>query len=181
MVANLNAVAIAIVPAFEKTQSGMSESVFREKNLKRAAGPEQLDECLKVTGFGAWFVILSAALVLFALFIWIFCARITDAIQGAGYCRDGVITCYFPQRDINEIEVGERLEVGGTVCRITEVNSDLYLDYDIPNEVLFLLPEEKWYCTVVASAKLPDGLYSAQFIRDPITPASFLTKGGEMQ
>ena len=159
----------------------MSESVFRENNRKRAASPDQLDTTLKVTGFGVWFVIIAAALVVIALIIWVFNAKISDVIDGAGYCRNGVITCYFPQRDIDEINIGENLDVGGTACRITDVNSDLYLSHDIPNEVLFLLPEEKWYCTVVATAELPDGLYAAQFIKDPITPASFLTKGGETQ
>ena len=155
----------------------MGESLFREKNLKRAEGPEQLDSYLKVTGFSAWFVVIAAALVVVALFLWLFHAEISEVVKGAGYCRDGVITCYFPQKEIEEISIGDSLDVGGSPCRITNVNSDLYLDYNIPNEVLFLLPEAKWYCTVAAAADLPDGLYAAQFVKDPVALVSFLLKG----
>ncbi len=154
-----------------------NRSIFREKNLERAAAPEQLDAYLKVTGFSSWFVIAAAALVLCALLLWVFNGKINDVITGAGYCRDGVLTCYFPQKEIADIDIGDSLDVGGTSCRIEDVNSDLYLDYDIPNEVLFLLPEAKWYCTVEASADLPDGLYSAKYDKDPVVPATYLTKG----
>ena len=154
-----------------------SGTLFREKNLKEAAAPEQLDTYLKVTGFSAWLAVAAAGLVLAAVFLWIFTARITNVVNGAGYCKDSVLTCYFPQAEITEISVGDSLDVNGTSCRIEHVNSDLFLSSDIPNEVLFLLPEARWYCTVDAAADLPDGLYSAEYEMAPITPASYLTKG----
>ena len=48
------------------------KNLFRSENLKKASEPEQLDGYLKVTGFGPWFVLLAAALVLGAIFIWAF-------------------------------------------------------------------------------------------------------------
>ena len=154
-----------------------SRTLFREKNLKEAAAPEQLDTCLKVTGFRAWFAVAAAGLVLLALFLWVFCARIINVVNGAGYCKGGVLTCYFPQAEAEEISAGDSLKVDGTAYRIKNVNADLFMGSDIPNEVLFLLPESKWYRTVDAAADLPDGLYSAKYEMAPITPASYLTKG----
>ena len=114
----------------------MDKSLFREKNLKRAEGPEQLDSYLKVTGFSAWFVVAAAALVVAALFLWLFHAEISETVKGAGYCRDGVITCYFPQKEIEEISIGDSLDVSGSPCRITDVNSDLYLAVGLEIELL---------------------------------------------
>ena len=68
-------------------------TVFREKTLKKASDPEQLDGYLKVTGFGPWFVILAAALVLAAIFVWAFFGRVQTVISGAGYCKNGMICC----------------------------------------------------------------------------------------
>jgi hypothetical protein len=70
-------------------------TVFREKNLKKASDPEQLDGYLKVTGMGPWFVILAAALVLAAIFVWVFFGKVHTIVNGAGYCKDGMIRCYF--------------------------------------------------------------------------------------
>lgn len=69
-------------------------TLFREKNLKKAVEPEQLDGYLKVTGFGPWFVVLAAALVLAAIFVWAFLGKIQPIITGAGYCESGTLICY---------------------------------------------------------------------------------------
>ena len=57
-------------------------TVFREKNLKKASDPEQLDGYLKVTGMGPWFVILAAALVLAAIFVWVFFGKVHTIVNG---------------------------------------------------------------------------------------------------
>ena len=71
------------------------KTLFREKNLKNATDPEQLNSYLKVTGFSAWFVVIAAALVLAAIFIWAFFGKIQTSIQGAGYCTNGIVMCYL--------------------------------------------------------------------------------------
>lgn len=157
------------------------QSLFIEKNLKKATDPEQLNAYLKVTGFRVWFVLLAAALILGAIFIWAVFGTIQPMIKGAGYCTDGTITCYFVQDQIKNIDIGDKVDINGNEGMVADINSDVYLDNDIPNDVLFLLPESRsgWYSSALISCSLADGLYSVVYYDDEIHPISFLAQGNE--
>ena len=153
-----------------------SETLFREKNLKKAAEPEQLDDYLKVTSFGAWFVIAAAALALAALLLWGFCGQIDDTVRGAGVCEGALFTCYFPADELKGVSPGDILLVDEEELSITAVNQARCADYELPRALLELLPEQRWFVSVSAEAELPDGLYAAELV-SPIKPSSFLSKG----
>ena len=142
--------------------------LFREESLKRAAEPEQLNRYLKVTEFGPWMVILAGALVLAAVFVWSFFGVIRTTVEGAGYCKDGVITCYFSQETADNIPRGATVDI-----------HKLTVPRDIPNDVLFLLPDthSEWYYAFLIDCDLPDGLYSVKYYGEEIHPISFLMQG----
>ena len=160
-------------------QTPDNQSVFREKNLKKATGPEQLNRYLKVTGFGPWFVVITAALLLAALFIWAFFGTIVTVVEGAGYCRDGVITCYFSREEIGSIPLGAEVDISGNKGIVTDLGEDLYRSDDIPNDVLYLLPVSgsSWYSTDKISCDLEDGLYAVKYYREDVLPIHFLDQG----
>ena len=139
-------------------------TVFREKNLKKAQDPEQLNSYLKLTGYKAWFVIAAAALVIAAIFVWFLLAKITTVFSGAGTNTGGIMICYFSREDTEDLEPGALIEAEGTVCVVKNVDTELYTAQDIPNEVLYYLPESNWYTRVEADgAALEDGLYRVSF------------------
>lgn len=154
-------------------------TIFREKNLKRAQDPEQLANYLKVTGTKEWVVIAAAALVLAAVFVWFLFGKITTIHSGAGTNSDGALVCYFSREDTEELRPGVELKAEGTACTVTDVDTALYTAADIPNEVLYYLPESRWYSRVEADGHaLADGLYRVSFSLDTEAPASMLSNGG---
>ncbi|MBR3174899.1 MAG: hypothetical protein IKF55_03400 [Oscillospiraceae bacterium] len=130
-----------------------------------------------MTGFGPWFVVLAAALVLAAIFVWAFCGKIQPVINGAGTCENGTLGCYVAQNEIKEITDETTVDIEGTQGKIAGIDMSLYNANEIPDDILFLLPESRWYSTVRISCELEDGLYAVTFLQKPITPASFLTRG----
>ena len=159
------------------TDTETTKTVFREKNLKKASGPEQLDGYLKVTGMGPWFVILAAALVLAAIFVWMFFGKVHTVVNGAGYCQNGVIRCYFAQNEIGEIKEGMTVDIQGASGTVTDVESSLFRAAEIPDDVLFLLPDARWYSTALIRCELDDGLYAVLYPGKATAPAAFLTSG----
>jgi len=157
------------------------KTIFREKNLKEASEPEQFDNFLRVTGFGPWLTLLSAALVLAAVFVWVFFGRFQTVITGAGYCKDGRLLCYVSQKELDGITDNTTVDVEGTAGEIIRFDPSLYTASDISNDVLFLLPDTRWYCMVVLDCPLEDGLYKVSFYRESVAPVSFMTQGGENQ
>lgn len=157
--------------------SNNASTVFREKNLQKAAGPEKLDGYLKVTGFGPWFVLLAAALVLAAIFAWVFFGRIQTTVTGAGYCENGVLRCYVAQSELGEITEETVVMIEGVQGEVTGTDASLHSASEVPNELLFLLPDERWYSTVQINCPLEDGLYTVTFYQRELAPSSFLTRG----
>lgn len=151
--------------------------LFRKKNLKKASEPEKLDRYLRVTGFGPWFTVLAAAIVLAAVFIWVFFGKLQLTVSGAGYCEDGTLLCYISQQDSDEITNDIVVDVGGVKGRIIGIDPALHDSSEVPNDILFLLPDAKWYTTVKLSCPLDDGLYTVEFYEKEAAPASFMNEG----
>ena len=152
-------------------------TLFREKNLKKAAGPEQLDGYLKVTGFGPWFVLLSAALILAAIFAWAFFGKLQSTVTGAGYAENGVLRCYVAQSELEEITEETTVMIEDTRGAVTNIDASLHSASELSNDLLFLLPEARWYCTVQIDCPLEDGLYTVTFYQREVAPAAFLMRG----
>lgn len=154
----------------EKTQ-------FKENTLQKAAGPDKLDGYLKVTGFGPWFVLAAAAFVLAAVIIWAFFGTIRTQIAGAGYSENGVLTCYVPRSEIGAITAESTATAGGAQGTVREIDSDLYSAFEVPREILALLPAASWYSMVQLTCPLEDGLYSVTFSQKSSAPFSLMIRG----
>ena len=125
-------------------------SIFREANLKKASEPEKLDGYLKVTGFGPWLVLLAAGLIMAAFIVWMFMGRLQAGVTSA--------------------------DIEGSEGHVTALDDRLYAASEIPNNVLYMLPDSRWYCTVEVDCSLEDGLYTAVFLNE-VRPASYIIRG----
>ena len=151
-------------------------SIFREANLKKASEPEKLDGYLKVTGFGPWLVLLAAGLIMAAFIVWMFMGRLQTSVTGAGYCSDGKMVCYVAQRDFDDLAGVTSADIEGSEGHVTALDDRLYAASEIPNNVLYMLPDSRWYCTVEVDCSLEDGLYTAVFLNE-VRPASYIIRG----
>ena len=157
------------------------ETIFREKNLKRATDSEKLDGYLKVTGIGPWLAVLTAAAILAAIAIWMVFGKVQTKITGAGYCENGTITCYFVLNDITKLSEGDTVDIESISVEdaegtVTKIDSSLYRSSDIPNEILFLLEDAEWYGTVEVSCEEEDALYAVSYTEESSAMASFVNQ-----
>ena len=152
--------------------------LFREDSLRKAADPEQLNRYLKVTEIGPWMIVTAGALVLAAIFICSLFGTVRITVQGAGYCENGMITCYYSRETADIIPKGATVDIHGHDGIVKETEGDLSLPRDVPVDVLYLLPDShsEWYYTLQVQCDLPDGLYTVKYYGKEIHPISFLTQ-----
>lgn len=152
---------------------GNHNTVYRGKNLQKAQDPEQFDRYLKLTGYKEWFVIAAAALMLAAVFVWLFFGAVSTVISGAGTSTDGTLVCYFRREDTEDLSPGTELNVEGTVYTVDHVYTELFTADEIPDEILYYLPEARWYSKVEAyGGDLKDGQYLVSFVKESAAPVS---------
>ena len=154
------------------------KDIFRKKSLEKASELEQQNQYLRVTGFGAWVVVISAILLIAAIFLWAMIFKINDSIKGVGSCEDNVLTCYFRQEDMSKIEKGTVVRVNDETYAVDEVLPHLYYINDIPRDILFLSQKTDWYQAVTIPCSLDDGVYQATIELDAITPIYFMRERG---
>ena len=172
---------------FQKSNHSFLEQImsqnnfYRKKNLNSAYELERQNRYLKVTSFSAWIVVIAAILAVIGIFLWAGIHKVNDSIQGAGNCENGVMTCYFREEDMDQLDVGTRIWVDGEECHIEDVIPQLYYAKDVPREILYLSPKSEWYQTVTFSCPLEDGTYQASADLGEISPLSFLVEGDDLK
>ena len=62
----------------------MPDSLFRKKSLDRVSNPDQLDEYLKVSSTGLWFILAGLTAVFIGFALWGFFGHILDTAQITG-------------------------------------------------------------------------------------------------
>ena len=151
-----------------------SQSVFRKTSLNKASELDELNSYLKVSSIHAWVILAAAVMVVVGILVWGRIARVEDSIQGAGQVKDGVLTCYFRQEDMNYIQQGSKIQVGDAKYEISEIVPKLLYTYDVPREVLYLSQQTEWYQTALASCDLEDGTYNVRVELGENTPLGFM-------
>ena len=152
------------------------EPFLKKKSPAKTSELDQLNTYLKLSTITAWLILAAAVTVIIGIFMWGQITEIEETIQGAGECKNGVVTCYFRQEDMNEIKPGMKVQVNGSIYEIKEVVPKLLYSYDVPREILYLSQHAEWYQTVLVRCDLPDGTYNVSVELGTNTPLGLMTE-----
>ena len=136
----------------------MDNKLFRQSSIDRISNPEQLQDYMRVTNPGVWFV-LGAVIVLLAGFIVasIF-GRIESTVDMMVQVENGVAVFETTGDDADALSEG-------MVIRVEGVESKLETIQRVTSDSV----------KATAPIDLPDGTYSAVVVTEVITPIRFLT------
>ena len=149
-------------------------TVFRKKSLNKASELDELNGYLKVSSIHAWVILAAAVMVVVGILIWGRIARVEDSVQGAGQVKDGILTSYFRQEDMDYIQQGSKIRVGEALYEVSEIVPKLLYTYDVPREILYLSQKTEWYQTTLSFCDLADGTYNVRVELGENTPLGFM-------
>ncbi len=150
------------------------EPLFKKKQPEKTSELDQLNTYLKLSSISAWLILAAAVTVIIGIFMWGQITEIEETIQGAGECKNGVLTCYFRQEDMNEIKPGMQVQVNGSTYEIKEVVPKMLYTYDMPREILYLSQKTDWYQTALVPCDLADGTYKVRVVLGRNTPLGLM-------
>ena len=136
----------------------MDNKLFRQSSIDSISSPEQLEDYMRVTNPGVWFVFGAVIVVLAGFLIACVFGSIESTIDVTANIENGVAVFEAEGSDADSLSEGMVMRIKGTETRIENV---------------------RWVTSgsveAVASVDRPDGTYPAIIVTEVITPIRFLT------
>lgn len=162
----------------------MEGQLFRKASIERISSPEQLNDYVRVSSLGVWMVLAAVIVLLAGVCVWGIFGRLDTRLDSAGTCRDGVLTCYVREGDIDAVRqaagAGMEILVSGEAFPIVEIGVEpVAVSRDGDAYLLYLggFQAGEWLYEVKAGTTLSDGTYEVSMITERVSPMSFLLNG----
>ena len=155
----------------------MKEQLFRKSSIQRVSSPDQLNDYVRVSNPGVWMILAAVIILLAGVFTWGVLGRLDTKLDTAGTCRDGVLTCYVADGDIDKIKEGMEITAEGKTWVISEMEKKPQaVSRDMDPYLLHLggWKEGQWVYAVKAETDLPDGTCKAAITTESVSPISFI-------
>ena len=153
------------------------KSIFRKKSLERISSPEQLDEYIRVSNPGVWFILIAVIIFLIGIGVWTVFGNIETSITVCAVSSEGNTVCYIRDADKSTCEEGMSVSINGEETVLGKISSrPEVVDGDFEEYALHVgnLIAGEWVYSAPLAVSLPDGIYSAEIITESINPVSFI-------
>ena len=151
--------------------------LFREKSIERISSPDQLNDYIRLSDPGVWFVLGALTLILIGAIVFGVFGHIDSTVPGVGISEGGHMTCLIKKEyadrfaddmtvRIDNITYPADVREGGPVT--VSKDTDPYA-LSVGN----LQPGE-WVYELNVNGTFSDGAYEASLITERISPLSFL-------
>ena len=159
-----------------------NETVFRDKSIERISSPDLLNDYVKLSDPGVWFVLAAAMIILIGACIFGIFGHVDSTVPGVGISKKGKMVCLvkkeYGDRFSDDMEAkidGEkhraflRGDTPKTVWNTTDAYS-LYVGDMQPGE---------WVYELDIEGTFEDGTYTVSLVTEKLSPLSFLFGNNE--
>ena len=157
----------------------MNNDLFRKKNMDRVSSPEQLNDRIRVTGFGVWLLLSGILLVLAGIVVWGIFGRLDTTLPVSAITQQGQTVCYVKEQSISQIQVGMAVDAESgstTVASIAVV--PVQVDDQFPEYLCHVgtLSRGEWVYEVTLQDALGEegSIFAAQIVTESIAPLTFV-------
>ena len=154
-----------------------NETVFRDKSIERISSPDQLNDYVKLSDPGIWFVLAAIVVILTGACIFGAVGSIDSTVPGVGVSKGGTLTCLVKKEYGSRFRNEMKAKIDGSEYRASlhsgkpvtvEDTTDSYT-LNIGN----MQPGE-WVYEIDVDGEFEDGSYEVELVTEEISPLSFL-------
>ena len=152
-------------------------TIFRDKSIERISSPDQLNDYVRLSNPGVWFILASILVILSGAIVFGIFGHIDSTVPGVGIAKDGKMVCLVKK------EYGDRFSKDMKL-KIDDKEYNVYLRDSKPVTVwettdpyaLFVgdMQPGEWVYEIDVDGTFTDGSYEARLITEEISPFSFI-------
>ena len=155
----------------------MNDKIFRKKSIDRMSSPEQLNDYIKVTNPGVWMALAAIVILLIGVCVWGVFGKLETKLPVAAVSRDGQTVLYVKEDDLSAVKENMSVYIGDETYKVTSVSAQPVAVTEEISEYARRtgnLSLGEWVYLVQIDKTLPEGVYTAQFVIDSVSPLYFV-------
>ena len=158
-------------------QETQRKSIFRKSALDRISSPEDLDQYRTVTGPGVWLPLLTVAVLLVGVIVWMIFGNIQVSMDVAVESSGGAVVCYVPTEYRGNALYSGTVTIAGEQYTLRDVGyAGQLVDYEMSVTIRRAgnLNVGDTVSPMLVDAELPQGVYAGQIVVDAVHPISYV-------
>ena len=155
----------------------MSNNLFRKKSIEHISSPEQLNDYIRVSTPSVWMLLIAIVILLAGVCVWGVFGHMDTTFPAVTVAKDGAVTAYVREAEIDRIQEGMPVTVGGSEGVVASVAAQpVRVDETFTDYTLHVggLQEGEWVYAVTLGVSCPDGVYTAEITTERVSPMSFV-------
>lgn len=157
-----------------------NETIFRDKSIERISSPDRLNDYVRLSNPGIWFILIAILIILSGACIFGVFGHIDSSVPGVGIAKDGRMVCLVKKEYGERFTKDMKLLVDGKEYGAALRGSNPVTVWETTDPyALFVgdMQPGEWVYEVDVEGTFADGSYEAELVTERISPLSFIFGG----
>lgn len=154
-----------------------NETVFREKSIERLSSPDQLNDYVRLSDPGIWFILAAIVVILTGACVFGVVGHIDSTVPGVGIVKEGKMVCLVKKEYGNRFKDGMKAKIDGSEYKVSLRSDKPVTVWDTTDSyALYVgnMQPGEWVYEIDVNGEFTDGNYEVDLITDEVSPLSFL-------
>lgn len=154
-----------------------NETIFRDKPMERVASADRLNDYVKLSNPGLWFILIAVVIILAGACIFGLVGHIDSCVPCVAISDGQHTVCWVKKEYDDRFSEDMAARIDGTEYPVSLRDAaPVSVDPGTDTYVLFLgdMQPGEWIYEIDADGTLPSGSYEAELVTERISPLSFL-------
>ena len=161
-----------------------NETIFREKSIERISSPDKLNDYIRLSNPGVWFILAAVTVILAGACIFGIFGHIDSSVPAVGIAKNGRMVCLVKKEYGDRFGENMKLKIDKEEYGASVRNHKPVTVWDTTDPyALFIgnMQPGEWVYEIDVDGTFTDGAYEASLITEEVSPLSFLFSGNEMK
>ena len=154
-----------------------NETIFRDKSIERISSPDQLNDYVRLSNPGVWFILSAIMVILIGGCVFGALGHIDSSVPAVGIAKGGKMVCLVKKEFGNRFTQDMKLKIDDREYNVSVRSPKPVTVWDTTDPyALFIgdMQPGEWVYEMDVEGSFTDGAYAADLVTEEVSPVTFL-------
>ncbi len=154
-----------------------NETIFRDKSIERISSPDQLNDYVRLSNPGVWFILSAIMVILIGACIFGALGHIDSSVPAVGIAKGGKMVCLVKKEFGDRFTQDMKLKIDDREYNVSVRSPKPVTVWDTTDPyALFIgdMQPGEWVYEIDVDGSFTDGAYAADLVTEEVSPVTFL-------